>query len=169
MSVVILPDEKQIRDFTPGRDSSVHAWDVLTGQPVTRKCPFSSSFPPVFSPDGRRIACYGTTEGKARAELCVADVASGTVLWSAYPDSADISGLAFSPDGRRLAASCAKGGRLRVWETETGQEVFTLSAHAQYADAVRFTSDGQSLLTLGLEALTTRSSTVKRWDGPIPR
>jgi WD40 repeat protein len=77
--------------------------------------------------------------------------------------------LAFSPDGRRLAASCAKGGRVRVWETETGQEVFFLDAHARYADVVRFTSDGQSLITLGLEGLTTRSYTVKRWDGPIPR
>ena len=64
LSVVILPDEKQILDFTPGRDSASAPWDLLTGQPVTRKMPFSSSFPPVFSPDGRRIACYGTTEGK---------------------------------------------------------------------------------------------------------
>jgi hypothetical protein len=51
----------------------------------------------------------------------------------------------------------------------TGQEVFTLAAHAQYADAVRFTSDGQGLLTHGLEAPTTRSYAVKRWDGSIRR
>jgi WD40 repeat protein len=169
LCVVILPDEKEILDFRPGRKPPVRGWDLLTGREVATNVSFSTAFPPVFSPDGRRIACFCPTGSDPRAEVCVADAASGTILWSVRPDADDISGLAFSPDGKRLAASCAKGGHVRVWETETGQEVFTLAAHAYYVDAVRFTSEGQGLLTLGLEAPTTRSYSVKRWDGPIRR
>ncbi|HEY7314778.1 MAG TPA: WD40 repeat domain-containing protein [Gemmataceae bacterium] len=168
LNVVIVPDEKQILDFVAGPEAVVRAWDLLTGQAVTPRFSFTSGSAPVFSPDGRRIVCHGPTASQPRGELRMADAASGAILWTARAVE-NISSLAFSPDGRRLAASCAKGGRVRVWETETGQEVFFLDAHARYADVVRFTSDGQSLITLGLEGLTTRSYTVKRWDGPIPR
>jgi WD40 repeat protein/serine/threonine protein kinase len=60
--------------------------------------------------------------------------------------------VAFSSDGRRLALGD------RVWDTASGQELFTLQAHASYANCVAFSPDGRRL------ALASKDQTVRVFD-----
>jgi WD40 repeat protein len=54
----------------------------------------------VFSPDGSRLAAAGN-----RRQLCLWDMARGTLLWEAAPEAGQaVERFAFSPNGQTLAA-----------------------------------------------------------------
>jgi WD40 repeat protein len=54
--------------------------------------------------------------------------------------------LAFSSDGRRFAAGSSGREALKLWDTETQQEVLTLSGEGSLFNAIRFSPDGRHLL-----------------------
>ena len=54
-------------------------------------------------------------------------------------------GLAWSPTGDRLAARLS--GWLAVWDTKTGQQLFTIRAHVTYATCVAWSPDGSRIAT----------------------
>ena len=80
-----------------------------------------------FSPDGGMVATAGQdgslqlfriSEGLKRPKM---------TCWEAHPDMSSISSVCFSADGRRfLTVSYDKN--VKVWDTETGQVVTTLSS-----------------------------------------
>jgi WD40 repeat protein len=56
----------------------------------------------------------------------------------------------FSPDGRLYAVGCQ--GRILIWETETGSEVASISAHRnKYIESLSFSADGSRLLSGGAD------------------
>jgi hypothetical protein len=69
----------------------------------------------------------------------------------------DVYGVAFSPDGQRLA-SASRDRTVKLWDTETGQEVLTLRGHTQAVCRVAFSPDGQLL------ASASWDGTVKLWE-----
>ncbi len=65
--------------------------------------------------------------------------------------------MAFSPDGQRLA-SASLDQTVKIWDTATGKELFTLKGHAGWVRTVAFSPDGQRL------ASASDDQTVKIWD-----
>jgi WD40 repeat protein/serine/threonine protein kinase len=67
-----------------------------------------------------------------------------------------VEGVAFSPDGRRLATA-SWDNTTRVWDTATGQELFTLNGHTS-PHAMAFSPDGRRLATASWD------NTTRVWD-----
>jgi WD40 repeat protein len=114
-----------------------------------------------ISPDGRRIAAAG--KGKAGSVIHVWDAESGAEM-HAIPQTAveDVVTLAFSPDGRRLAAA-GFDAKVKLWDTESGQELLTLSGHTSWIWEVHFSPDGRRIVSC------SRDRTVRIWDAsPLP-
>ncbi|HEX9332233.1 MAG TPA: hypothetical protein VF896_10115, partial [Anaerolineales bacterium] len=69
------------------------------------------------------------------------------------------SGIAFSPDGKWIASS-GNDAAIRVWDSETGAEIFTLIGHTGPTFGVVFSPDGQYLASSSVDR------TVKVWKLP---
>ena len=65
--------------------------------------------------------------------------------------------IAVSPDGSRIASA---GGdkTAKIWDTETGENLLTLSGHEGYVEAIEFSPDGHHVAT------ASRDNTVKLWN-----
>ena len=68
-----------------------------------------------------------------------------------------MSGVTFSPDGRQIAAAGWDGG-VKLWDSATGHEIFTLRGHTREVHGVAFSPSGRQL------ASASRDGTVKLWD-----
>jgi hypothetical protein len=65
--------------------------------------------------------------------------------------------VAVSPDGRRVV-SASGDETLKVWDLDTGVEVFTLSGHTDAVSAVAITSDGRRAISASWD------KTLRLWD-----
>jgi WD40 repeat protein len=65
--------------------------------------------------------------------------------------------VAFSPDGKTLAIGNSNG-RLKLWETETGQEVRELGGHLTFVSGLSFSPNGRFLASSSFDLQ------VKIWD-----
>jgi WD40 repeat protein len=152
---------------------AVRVWDAGTGKavatlegtapppPAPGRPVFGVEVNPVpvaFSPDGQVIA--GALGARA---VRVWDAATGKRLRVLGGEVQGwVSCLAFSPDGRRLALGVGRANAvdplLRVWEADTGREVFTLEGHKGNVSAVAFSADGRWLASGSFDG------TAKLWD-----
>ncbi|MEK6407385.1 MAG: serine/threonine-protein kinase [Acidobacteriota bacterium] len=69
----------------------------------------------------------------------------------------EVWSLAFSPDGSTLAAA-DDDGKLKLWDSATGNELATLSGHDAATLSVAWSHDGRKLAT------ASSDTTVKLWD-----
>jgi WD40 repeat protein len=108
-----------------------------------------------FSPDGRRVYAdsggYGTP-----AEVKAWDASTGQEVMSLGHEE-PIFGLALSADGKRLASLSADKS-LRIWDTQSGVELFSLRGPIHDWHAVAFSPDGRRLATVG------KGSAIVLWE-----
>lgn len=65
--------------------------------------------------------------------------------------------LSFDPHGM-LVATGSMDNTAKLWDVETGQEIFTLAGHKAEIVSLHFNTDGDKLLTASFD------NTAKIWD-----
>jgi WD40 repeat protein/tetratricopeptide (TPR) repeat protein len=126
-----------------------------------------------FSPNGRLLVTVRHWFDKARPpagspeDATVWDVAAGRKLLTfaghARANELQLHDVAFHPDGRRVATASAAS--VRVWEAETGKELFHLPNHS----SVAFSPDGRLLAAAGKEQVTIWDAASGREKQRLPR
>ncbi|HJZ57369.1 MAG TPA: serine/threonine-protein kinase, partial [Gemmataceae bacterium] len=76
-------------------------------------------------------------------------------------DSTEVYGVVFSPDGERIA-SAGKDGKVKIWNSRTGQIIQEFPTHETAACSVAFHPEGRHLASAGADGL------VKVWDLAAP-
>ena len=93
-------------------------------------------------------------------EVKIWDLSTGRVL-DLRGHTGLVEGLACSPDGRRLATG-SDDRTVKLWDTTTGEEVFTLRGHTSGVLCVAFSPDGRRIASGGWDR------TVRVWDTSPP-
>ncbi|MBN2499010.1 MAG: PQQ-binding-like beta-propeller repeat protein [Deltaproteobacteria bacterium] len=131
---------------------SVRLWDAGTGELLWEQDKGETSvhdYEPVsaaLTPDGRTVAL------NRDHEIVLYDVASGEERSRlAGCKGEEIHDAAFSHDGRRLAWGTGVPGRLRVWDAEAGEELWSKLFPGVSVNRVRFSpGDDRIGITTGL-------------------
>jgi WD40 repeat protein/tRNA A-37 threonylcarbamoyl transferase component Bud32/tetratricopeptide (TPR) repeat protein len=125
----------------------------------------------VTSPDGKLVASAGDSgnedeESRSKeysiSSLIIREARSGRFLRALTGHSADVVSLGFSPDGSRLATA-SFDRTVKLWDTTTWQDVFTLRGHTAGVVCLAFSPDGNQIVTGGIDF------TARAWNAtPLP-
>src|SRR5207302_6217818 len=132
------PDGKLVA--TACDDGLVRLWDPDTDRVRVFHGFASRASAVCFSPDGKRLAAYGDTEGKVR----IWDVASEKEVHKALGSNGAYS-LQFSPKGDLLLVT-QFDGRVELFDTEKFEVQQTLSGHTTRIDSAAFSPDQKRLV-----------------------
>jgi eukaryotic-like serine/threonine-protein kinase len=160
-SVAFSPDGARI--VGGSGDGTLSVWDAPTGLEVlyfkAHRFHVSSV---TFSPDGKRIASGG---GDMTVKQWDAVTGQEGLLIKARVgrvngvelNAGPVESVVFSPDGKRIASG-SFDQTVKVWDTDTGQEVLTLKGHRGPVKAVAFSPEGKRIASGSLD------QSVKVWD-----
>src|SRR5262249_55308582 len=132
--VAYSPDGKRI--VTASSDNTAKVWDAGTGQVIFTLAGHTQVIWGVACrPDGKRIVT--ASEDKTAK---VWDATTGRVIFTLEGHSNCLCGVAYSPDGKRILTASGspvrpetgkdKRGEAKVWNAQTGVELFTFASHA---------------------------------------
>ncbi len=133
-SAVLFPGGKRLATFGE-RQTAPTTYDLTTGnEEFTLQGGGTGPSPVAVSPDGTRVASFGTKRNKPNDEqtlLMVWDVVTGAVLLEKPVDSTSGLSVGFTADGRRVVASAQN--EVTAWELATGKalgrSVFSQTKH----------------------------------------
>ncbi len=154
--VAFSPDGKRLA--TCGADGIARVWDANSGEELltlsVEGAPLLLTI--VYNHDGTRIAAAG---GDVQHPIAIVwDAATGKVLLSGnFGHANTLDAIAFSPDGT-LVATVADDQKAKIWDSMTGQVLYTLSGHASTILNVAFSPDGKHLATASWDG------TARAWD-----
>ena len=123
-------------------------WDAKSGKQLTYIPPDHFA---CYSPDGSLVA------SALENSIVFIDCLSGNRQSQLDGHTGKVESLAFSPHGRTLA-SCARDGTVRLWSTQSWQEIKILHGHSRAVTFVAFSSDGGTLASSG------EDGTIRLWD-----
>ncbi|HLO33351.1 MAG TPA: AAA family ATPase, partial [Anaerolineales bacterium] len=132
-------------------DGRIQLADARTGQSVGFIPGVGDYVDAIFSPDGRTLTVLHGASG-----VTVVDVPTGS-QFEQLP-AGRFYGVRLSPDGR---LALEYGGRLQtvaVWDTVSGQNLFTLYGHTDRVENAVFSPDGKWIASGSLDGI------VKLWD-----
>ncbi|WP_197446574.1 WD40 repeat domain-containing serine/threonine protein kinase [Tautonia plasticadhaerens] len=141
-------------------DGLVRIWDVLDPGRAVRTLPGHSDWVlrVQFLRDGRLASVGGVP--MSTGEVRIWDLATGqSLVLRGHTDL--VFGLASSPDGRRLATG-SWDRTVKLWDTRTGEEVFTLVGHTAGVTSVAFSPDGGRLASGSIDR------TLRIWETRLP-
>jgi WD40 repeat protein len=124
---------------------------------------FSSLGAPL-SPDSKKMVMNFTDESqKIRAKSW--DVQNGKLLqdlsWrtgNQYYSYQQIRNIRFSPDGKRIVTTAPNDSIIRVWDSEAGELIFSLSCDEGKPAFAYFSSDGKNIISW------MNNGTIKTWN-----
>jgi WD40 repeat protein/serine/threonine protein kinase len=179
LCVAFSPDGKSLASAagewfkkTPGE---VKLWDAATGKPHwTSRDHTGPVMCVAFSPDGRRMASARGAWGAKTGEVKIWETATGKSLQTITALPPGVFGVAFSPEGDQLATAGADG-KVRVWDPESGQELFVLEGidgHKDNVFGVAFGPDGSQLVSAGRDGIAiiwdlASRRAVRQLPGPV--
>ena len=145
-------------------DHTVKVWDLRTGQELrTLRGHNSSVLSVAVTPDGKKVI-----SGSADNTIKVWDLETAQQLLNLTKHKERVNALAVTPDGKKIVSGAGKSTALagwtssdntiKVWNLETGQELFTLDGHTAMINAVAVTPDGKKVISASSDA------SLKIWD-----
>ena len=165
-SVSFSPDGKRIVSCgnSPRKQpGEIKVWDASNGQEMPSIKGHTDRVVDVsFSPDGKRIISasrdktvkvWNFNTGQKSLTLKRQFEVPGQLRGGA------VSCVNFSPDGKRIVGCGWFDRTVRVWDSETGQEMLTIvRGHSDLVRSVSFSPDGNRIVSGGFD------NTVKVWD-----
>jgi len=137
---------------------TVRVWEAASGKEVMVLSEHGRAIRQVaFAPDSKLLASVDWT---------------GTLkLWDVKSHKehrtirlADFANLAFSPDGARLATADRFDRRVTLWDTASGEKLYSIPSHGRIVTAVAFAPDGGVIAAAGGEHRDGDRS-VRLWPG----
>ena len=124
-------------------------------------------------PGGKQVAIAGGSPGRS-GEVRIIDLADGSLVQLLHKSDDLCLSAKFNLTGTRLA-TCGTDGSVRVFDSETWQEVATFSNHSNWVNDLAWSADGNKIVTGSKDHtakvfdLTTNSriSTYTGHDGSV--
>ena len=165
-TAAISPDGKSL--LSGSNDGTIRLWDVenaTTRFSVTAHDTLVHNV--TFAPSGKYVATAGWDK-----RIKFYDAESG--MWRRTLDGhkSGVLAIAFSPDGKLLASGSMQvedpdrppdqpaSAEVKLWDTETGTDLATLTGHTDRVYGVAFSPDGKTLATASFDL------TIKLWKRP---
>lgn len=159
-NITMLPDGKRLV-VTSG--ASVSFYDLETGELLSQvqgKIPTGSvvvTYGGIISNDGTKMA-YATFDYVTEAgTIHIVDLATGSEVLTLEGHKDRITSLALVPDGSMLLSG-SLDNTVRLWDLETGEELFLRAEEWADAKVIVIASDGQRALIL------SHLDVLKVWD-----
>lgn len=135
-------------------DGSVRIWSRTAAEPLAVLPDHRGMTAVAFSPDGRQLAV--AAQGGESLDLW--DALKVKRLRALVGPGGTVSEVVYSPDGAVVAAAFKipeRAGEVRVWGTDTGEQLSVLGPHERGAERVAFSPDGTRLLTTSGDGVAT--------------